>query len=126
MLIPYDDILAAAERIKDLSPATPLVYSHHFSGKLGALIYFKLEVLNPTHSFKTRGAANAILSLSDAQRATGVITASGGNHGLGLAYIAQRLDIPAQIHLPINTQQSKVQAFEAYDVHTILGRRELG
>ena len=120
MLIPNDDILAAAERIKDLSPATPLVYSHHFSSKLRTNIYFKLEVLNPTHSFKTRGAANAILSLSDTQRAKGVITASGGNHGLGLAHIAQRLDIPAQIYLPGNTPQSKVEAFEAYDVHITL------
>ena len=120
MLIPYDDILAAAERIKDLSPATPLVYSHHFSGKLGAHIYFKLEVLNPTHSFKTRGAANAILSLNEAQRAKGIITASGGNHGLGLAYIAQRLDIPVKIYLPGNTPQSKVDAFDTYNVHTIL------
>ena len=120
MLIPNDDILAAAARIKDLSPATPLVYSHHFSSKLRTNIYFKLEVLNPTHSFKTRGAANAILSLNESKRAKGVITASGGNHGLGLAHIARRLGIPALIYLPGNTPQSKVEAFEAYDVRTTL------
>ncbi len=120
MLIPYSDILAAAERIARLTPPTPLIRSEYYSQKLNANIYLKLEVLNPTHSFKTRGASNAVLLLSEAQRAKGVITASGGNHGLGVAYVAQSLGIPAHIYLPRNTPQSKVEVFDAFDVQMVL------
>ncbi len=120
MLIPLDDIRAASRRIKALSPPTPLVHSEYFSRMLGASIYLKLELLNPTRSFKTRGAANAVLSLDAAQRARGVITASGGNHGLGLAYVAQCLGIPARIYLPENTPDSKVAAFNAYQAEIVM------
>ena len=120
MLIPFADILAAAERIATLSPPTPLIDSEYFSRKLGANIFLKLEVLNPTHSFKTRGASNAILQLSPAQRARGVVTASGGNHGLGVAFAAQSLGIPARIFLPKSTPQSKVDVFESFQVKTVL------
>ncbi len=120
MLIPFPDIQAAAERITDLSPPTPLVCSDYFSRALGANIFLKLEILNPTHSFKTRGASNAMLQLSEAQRAKGVVTASGGNHGLGVAYAAQALNIPARIYLPENTPQSKVDDFNSFQAETIL------
>ncbi len=120
MLIPFPDILAAAERIARLSPPTPLVRSEYFSRKFGANIFLKLEILNPTHSFKTRGASNAMLQLSEAQRAIGVVTASGGNHGLGVAYAAQALDIPARIYLPESTPQSKVDDFSSFHADTIL------
>ncbi len=120
MLIPLPDIQAAAERIKQLSPPTPLVPSDYFSRKLGANIFLKLEILNPTHSFKTRGASNAVLQLSEAQRAKGVVTASGGNHGLGLAYAAQALNLPARIYLPENTPKSKVDDFSSFQAQTIL------
>jgi len=115
MLIPFEDIQSASERIRPLVPITPLVKSDYYSQKLGTNIYFKLEVLNPTHSFKTRGATNAILSLSDEQRQNGVITASGGNHGLGVAYVAYQLGIPAYIYLPTTTPTSKVDDLGAYD-----------
>ena len=120
MLIPFTDILAAADRIATLSPPTPLVRSEYFSRKLGADIFLKLEVLNPTHSFKTRGASNAILQLSPTQRARGVVTASGGNHGLGVAYAAQSLGIPARIFLPMNTPQSKVDVFNNFQTKTVM------
>lgn len=120
MLIHFEDIQAAARRIRSLSPPTPLVRSDYFSRALGANIYLKLELLNPTHSFKTRGASNAILSLSDAQRAKGVVTASGGNHGLGVAYVAQCLGIRARIYLPENTPSSKVAVFNDFQAETVM------
>lgn len=120
MLIPFDDIRAASRRIQALSPPTPLVHSEYFSRTLGAKIYLKLELLNPTRSFKTRGAANALLTLDEAQRAHGVVTASGGNHGLGVAYVAQCLGIPARIYLPENTPDSKVTAFDAYQAEIVM------
>lgn len=122
MLIPLDDIQAAAERIKPVVPTTPLVKSHYYSEKLKTNIYFKLELLNPTHSFKTRGATNAILSLTEEQRQNGVITASGGNHGLGVAYVAYQLGIPAYIYLPTTTPPSKVEDLEAFGAKiTLIG-----
>ncbi|MCY3781126.1 MAG: threonine/serine dehydratase [Chloroflexi bacterium] len=120
MLIPFPDILAAADRIATLSPPTPLIRSEYFSRKLDADIFLKLEILNPTRSFKTRGAANAMLQLPKEQRDIGVVTASGGNHGLGLAYAAQMLDIPARIYLPETTPRSKVEDFACFDAETIL------
>ena len=115
MLIPYSEILAAADRIASLSPPTPLVRSDNYSRRLGANVYLKLEILNPTRSFKTRGASNAILQLDQAARARGVVTASGGNHGLGVAFVAQSLGIPARIYLPSNTPRSKVEVFSSFD-----------
>jgi threonine dehydratase len=120
MIIPYADIQEAQTRLAKTLTPTPLIKSEYFSHKLNTNIYFKLEVLNPTHSFKTRGATNAILSLSDEQRQNGVITASGGNHGLGVAYVASRLGIPAYIYLPKNTPGSKIEAFKELNAHTTL------
>ena len=120
MLVPVHEIESAAQRIEALSPPTPLIRSDYFSRKLGVNIYLKLELLNPTHSFKTRGASNAILSLSREQRARGVVTASGGNHGLGVAYVAQQLDIPARVILPTTTPSSKIDALTFYHGQIIL------
>ena len=120
MLIPFAEIKAAAERIYPLSPPTPLVRSDYFSRAHGANIFLKLEILNPTNSFKTRGASNALLQLSQAQRAKGVVTASGGNHGLGVAYAAQALGIPARIYLPLSTPESKVEDFSSFAAQVTL------
>ena len=92
----------------------------YYSRRLGANVYLKLEILNPTHSFKTRGASNALLQLDESQRTRGVVTASGGNHGLGVAYVAQCLGIPARIYLPRNTPASKVKVFANFDARTML------
>jgi len=120
MIIPYADIKDAQTRLAQTLQPTPLIKSEYFSHKLNTNIYFKLEVLNPTHSFKTRGATNAILSLSDEQRQNGVITASGGNHGLGVAYVASQIGIPAYVYLPKNTPPSKIKAFKELNAHTTL------
>lgn len=120
MIIPYADIQDAQTRLAQTLTPTPIIKSEYFSHKLKTNIYFKLEVLNPTHSFKTRGATNAILSLSDEQRQNGVITASGGNHGLGVAYVASQIGIPAYVYLPKNTPPSKIEAFKELNAHTTL------
>jgi threonine dehydratase len=120
MIIPYANIQDASTRLKKTLSPTPLIKSDYFSRKLNTNIYFKLEIHNPTHSFKTRGATNAILSLSEEQRQNGVITASGGNHGLGIAYVASQLGIPAYIYLPMNTPQSKIVALEELNAQITL------
>jgi threonine dehydratase len=68
----------------------------------------KLETLQPTHSFKVRGAFNALLRLNPEQCRRGVVTASGGNHGLAVAYAAKTLGIPAAIYLPESATEAKL------------------
>jgi len=110
MLIPGHEIEAAASHIRTHLAVTPLVRADHFSRKLDANVFFKLETLQPTHSFKVRGAFNALMQLDDGQRKRGVVTASGGNHGLAVAYAARALDIRATIYLPESATEAKLAA----------------
>ena len=110
MLIPRLDIEAAAARIRSHLAPTPLIRSEEFSRRLGANIYFKLETLQPTHSFKVRGAFSALTRLTADQRRLGVVTASGGNHGLAVAYAAAKLGIPASVFLPVSATEAKLGA----------------
>ncbi|MCK4351631.1 MAG: pyridoxal-phosphate dependent enzyme, partial [Candidatus Krumholzibacteria bacterium] len=75
------DIAAAREAITGIAVQTPVVGSQALSEKCGAGVSLKLENLQVTGSFKVRGAANMILSLSDEERSGGVVTCSSGNHG---------------------------------------------
>ena len=120
MLIPRLDIEAAAARIRPHLAPTPLVRSEEFSRKLRANVYFKLEVLQPTHSFKVRGAFSALTRLSPDQRKLGVVTASGGNHGLAVAYAAAHLDIPACIFLPESATEAKLAAIRRLGPEVII------
>lgn len=108
MLIPRLDIEAAAARIRPHLAATPLLRSEHFSRKFDANVFFKLETLQPTHSFKVRGAFSALTRLSDEQKQRGVVAASGGNHGLAVAFAAAALGIPATIYLPESATEAKL------------------
>jgi threonine dehydratase len=110
MLISRLEIEAAAARIRGHLAVTPLVRADHFSRKLSANVFFKLETLQPTHSFKVRGAFNALSHLSDDQKKRGVVTASGGNHGLAVAHAAHVLGIPATVYLPESATQAKLAA----------------
>lgn len=78
------------------------------------LLYFKCEHLQLSGSFKIRGAANAVFSLSEAEAARGVVTHSSGNHGAALALAAQMRGIRAWVVMPRNAPQVKVRAVEAY------------
>lgn len=115
------DILEAQQRIRAGVPGapqaalvrrTPLMPSTHLSEKTGAAVYLKLETLQETGTFKVRGAANKILSLADAQRARGVVTASTGNHGRAVSHVARRLGIPAVVCISERVPQNKVQALQ--------------
>jgi threonine dehydratase len=110
------DVLAAEARIRPFIRETPLHHSLYLS-KLGSCeAYLKLENLQHTGSFKTRGALNKLLSLSARQRRAGVVAASTGNHGLAVAYGARKLGISATIYLPENASLQKVQALRNYEV----------
>lgn len=120
MLISRQDLEAAVARIRPYLPVTPLVRTEHFSRKLGANVFFKLETLQPTHSFKVRGAFNALMQLPDEQAKRGVITASGGNHGLAIAHAARVLDIPATVYLPESATEAKLAAIRLLGPEVII------
>jgi threonine dehydratase len=89
-MLTFAEIEAARGRIADAIYQSPCAYSETFSKATGNKVFFKLENLQMTGSFKERGALNKLLLLSEAERAAGVITASAGNHAQGVAYHAGR------------------------------------
>src|ERR1051325_9061010 len=98
--ITIDDIHSAAQRIKGSVQSTPCPHSVPLSMATGCEIFCKLEFLQRTGSFKERGARNALLLLESERRRRGVITASAGNHALGLAYHARLLGIAVTVVMP--------------------------
>jgi threonine dehydratase len=103
-------IRAAAERIKDHVPPSALKESMYLSKRTGIRTFLKLENLNLSGSFKIRGAVNAILRLSPAELARGVIAASAGNHAQGVAYACRLLGAKATIFMPERAPLVKAEA----------------
>ncbi len=107
------DIKRAAARIFGRVTRTPLVYSGSLSERTGQPVHLKLETRQPIGAFKLRGAMNAILSLDDAARKRGLVTASTGNHGRAVAYAARELGVPATICMSSLVPANKVEAIRA-------------
>jgi threonine dehydratase len=107
-------IREAHERIKPRIHRTPVLTSQSLNKMAGAQLFFKCENLQKTGSFKIRGAANAVLSLTDEGAAKGVLTHSSGNHGAAVACAASWRGVPAWIVMPHNTPSVKVRAVESY------------
>lgn len=112
----FDDVVRAENRIRSYLPATPL----EAAPDLGKNVYLKLENANKTHSFKVRGALNAVLALDDAARQRGLVAASSGNHAQGLAYAANLVGAQATIMMPKHTPQKKVKGVLRYGAEAIL------
>jgi threonine dehydratase len=94
------DVYAATERIRGIARRTALRHSPALSAIAQTDVYLKLECEQITGSFKLRGAYNALASLDDLARERGIVAASAGNHGLGIAYSARALGIAATIFVP--------------------------
>jgi threonine dehydratase len=107
-------IREAHRRVAPHIEETQVMISYPLDELAGALLYFKCENLQLSGSFKIRGAANAVFSLSEAEAARGVVTHSSGNHGAALALAAQMRGIRAWVVMPRNAPQVKVRAVEAY------------
>lgn len=103
-----DEITAAANRIGSHVSRTALFRSDPLSERHGAEIYIKAEHLQDTGSFKVRGSANKVHALPADVAANGVVTASSGNHGIGVATAAASRGIAATIFLPASASQAKV------------------
>jgi threonine dehydratase len=105
-------VLDAHARIRSSVPETPLEDVSAAFPEIPARIFFKLENLQATGSFKLRGATSKILSLTPAQAAAGVIAASNGNHGLGVAAAARRAGIAAEVYVSSHVSPVKAQRIE--------------
>lgn len=112
-LICIDDITSAAERIAGHVLHTPTVPSPGLSAHLGVPVTLKLELLQHTGSFKPRGAAHKLLSLTAAERGTGVVAMSGGNHGTAVAAVAGSLGIAATVVMPESAPGRSIAAVRA-------------
>lgn len=112
-MIGISQIETAAERIAGHVVRTPTVPSPGLSELLGVPVTAKLELLQRTGSFKARGATAKLLSLSEAERAAGVVAVSGGNHGIALAVMAAALDVKATVVMPRTAPARSVELAEA-------------
>jgi threonine dehydratase len=110
--MPHQFVLAAHERIRSSVLETPLKEVSSIFQEIPSRIFFKLENLQHTGSFKLRGATNKILSLTPEQAAAGVIAASNGNHGIGVAAAAQRAGVRAEVYVSSHVSPGKARRME--------------
>src|SRR5690349_12114513 len=116
MVVTLADIALARYRLSRYLQPTPL----EAAPDLGSNIWLKLENTNKTHSFKIRGALNAMLNLSEEARARGIIAASSGNHAQGIACAASLLGLRASILMPTHTPKRKVNGVKRYGSEAVL------
>ncbi|MEG0181129.1 MAG: threonine ammonia-lyase [Paraclostridium sp.] len=118
--VTLQDVQNARETIKDIVKTTDLLESVKLSEKTGANVYYKCENLQKTGSFKVRGACNKIASLTEQEKANGVIASSAGNHAQGVALGAKLSGIKATIVMPATAPLAKVTATKGYGAEVVL------
>ncbi len=106
----YEDVLAARARIDGRVVRTPMLRNTLLDERSGATVLVKPEPLQRTGSFKFRGATNAVLKLTDAQREAGLVTHSSGNHGQAVACAAASAGARATIFMPSDAPAIKVES----------------
>lgn len=104
---------AIAGRVRQTPMLDPRPHGPELDGGAGARVLLKLECLQASGSFKARGAMNKLLSLEPAAAKAGLITASGGNHGLAVAWAAKTADVPAVVYLPTSAPPAKAEGLRA-------------
>jgi len=119
-IIGINDIRAAHDKIRSTIIHTPLHGSRSASEWLHTQAHFKFENEQVTGSFKLRGALNKILSLTEAERARGIVASSAGNHAQGVAFAAQRVGAKAKIVMPVNSPLIKIMATQGYGAEVVL------
>ena len=110
----------ASEIVKRVTNPTKLVYSDYLSQQTGGKVYLKPENMQYTGAYKLRGAYYKISTLSEEERAKGLITASAGNHAQGVAYAAKAFGCKATIVMPTVTPLIKVNRTKSYGAEVIL------
>ena len=110
----------AAEKVQEVTLKTNLVYSEYFSKQSGNKVYLKPENMQYTGAYKVRGAYYKISTLTDEERAKGLIPASAGNHAQGVAYAAKIYGCRAVIVMPTTTPLIKVNRTKSYGAEVVL------
>ncbi len=119
-MVTLADVHAARERITGHVRRTPMIAAHPVKQPITeARLTLKLECTQVIGSFKARGASNKLYSLPREQVERGIIAASGGNHGLGVAYAGWMAQCPVTIYLPHNTPKHKAHKLQAWDAQVI-------
>ena len=119
MTDPYIEKILNAD-VYEVAAQTPLTQAPTLSERMGCDVCLKREDLQPIFSFKCRGAYNKMASLSDEERARGVVAASAGNHAQGVALAAQKLGVQATIVMPVTTPSIKVEAVRRRGAQVVL------
>ena len=114
------DVKETLSQIRPYVITTPLIRSYQLEKIIEKEVYLKLEFLQPTRSFKVRGACAKALSLEKDILSQGLVTASGGNHGLGVCYAGRELHAPVVVFLPQATADEKVEKIKGWGGKTII------
>lgn len=119
-MVGFDEVLSARQAIAGRLHLTPVLGSETLGRRIGARLLLKAECLQKTGSFKPRGALNRLRSLSDEEKAGGLITISAGNHAQALAWAAWQMGAACTVVMPANASRSKAAAAEGYGATVIL------
>lgn len=117
--VQFDDVRAAAARVRDVIHHTPVMTSATLDAMTGLKVYFKCESFQRVGAFKMRGAYNALSQLDAEARAHGVVTASSGNHAQAVACSAALLGMPAKVVMPHDAPAMKVAATRGYGAEIV-------
>jgi threonine ammonia-lyase medium form len=118
-MISFADIQRAAETLRPVVHRTPVLSSRTFNQQVGNEVYFKAENFQRIGAFKFRGAYNTIASLSEAERARGVVAHSSGNHAQGVALTCKLLNIKCVVVMPLDSLPNKVEATRSYGAEVV-------
>ncbi|MDB5738298.1 MAG: hypothetical protein JWO65_1966 [Sphingomonas bacterium] len=116
----FENILAANARIRPQVPITPLTRSNVLSAKFGCEVMLKCDHLQPTGSFKIRGATNGVLTLQPEQHVRGVTAASTGNFGQALARAGALSNVPITVYVSASTVPVKMDAIRAFGAELVI------
>jgi threonine dehydratase len=122
--VTFEDVRAAAQRLRGIAKRTPIVTSRTLDERSGARVFLKAENLQRIGAFKFLGAYNAIAQLDGAQRNAGVVAYSSGNHAQGVALAASLLEVPATIVMPADAPAAKLAATRGYGAQVVIYDRE--
>jgi threonine dehydratase len=118
-VIDLTHIRAAQERISGRVHRTPLLSASAIGATSGVRLFLKCESFQKTGSFKARGALNKVLSLTDAERAKGIVTVSAGNHAQAVAWAARVVEAPCVVVMPSGAPASKIAATQGYGAEIV-------
>ncbi len=119
-MMTLNEFRQARDLLSGILSNTDLVYSPHFSAGCGGQVYLKPENMQLTGAYKVRGACFKVSTLTDEEKARGLVTASAGNHAQGVAFAAQRAGVPATIVMPTTTPLVKVNNTKAYGANVVI------